>query len=229
VIAKQADDLYFGGPSGVPKYGGGINVELARSSYEYLLPDMFANFFAGDFDDEAFKDAAFQRSSKWVASLSPYAFVRLTKVDSKVGVSLIPSYTLATTLGYSSSYEKPLFCPPLDTSVPFTTSGCRRFYAKAPKFAEVETIALEARTAFTFFGVDMIASPKVSWNDQDRKDYQPWLTSLPLLAFTDSTKTSAIGFKFDWASGQIDEDGLDEDDDFLVKLVYQKSFNLTGK
>jgi hypothetical protein len=37
-----------------------------------------------------------------------------------------------------------------------------------------------------------------------------------------------VGVKIDWAFGQEDTNGLAEDDDLVVKLVYQKSFSLTG-
>lgn len=228
-IANQVTALYFSGRKPIPRWGVGVNVELGRSSHEYLLPDLFLANFAGKFDD-AFKESALQRQSEWVSEVSPYAFVRLTPADSKFGISLIPSYSIAKTLGYSSSYQKPLFCPGISADTPFTTSDCARFNGKEPDLQTVETIALEMRAAFPEWGgVNLIASPKVSWNDKDRLKDQPWLLTFPILAFTDAEKTSAVGFRIDWASGKEDAEGLDQDDDVSVKLIYQKSFNLTGK
>jgi hypothetical protein len=228
-IADQADKLYYGGNSAIPRWGLGVNVEMAHASYPYILPADFTGSFGGDFNDPVFK-AAFRRLSHETVSLSPYGFVRLTDADARFGLSLIPSYTIAMTLGYPNGYEKPLFCPPLATGAPFSTAGCRRFYGAAPTFARVQTFGLEARSAFTIWGgIDLIASPKISWNDKDRTLHQPWLLSLPLLAFTDASKTSAVGARLEWAFGQIDAAGLDKDDGVVVKLIYQKNFSLTGQ
>ena len=229
-VAEQADALYFRGASSIPRFGGGVNVEIARSSFEYTTPALFSSNFAGDFKDDNFKEAAFRRSSDWVASLSPFLYLRVTDADAKFGLSLIPSYTFAKTLSYANGYEKPFFCPVTDTDVPFTTAGCRRFYGQAPSPAEVETWSLEARSAFRTWGsIDLVAAPKVSWNDKDKTQDYPWLVSIPVLAFTDTDKTSAVGVKVDWQFGQEDSEGGAEDDSVIVKLVYQKAFSLTGK
>lgn len=228
-IAEMADALYFGGAASVPRFGFGANAEIGRSSYAYTTPALFSATFAGDFADEAFRDAAFSRSSAWVASVSAYAFARLTDADAPFGLSLVPSYTIARTLGYPNTYEKPLFCPATATEGPFATAGCRRFYGAAPVEEQVETWALEARGAFAVWGgLDLVAAPKLSWNDKDKARNHPWLVSVPILAFTDTAKSSAVGVKIDWAFGQEDTNGLAEDDDLVVKLVYQKSFSLTG-
>lgn len=226
-IADQADKLYFGGNSAVPRWGAGINVELSHASHPYILPGDFDDLLA-PFVDDAFKTVR-QRKSSELASVTAYLYARATDADAPLGVSFIPSYTIAETLGYAPDYEQPLFCPPLTTSQSFSTKECRRFNAEAPDFADVQTIALEARSTFAVRGVPLIFAPKVSWNDQKRTDHQPWLISLPALAFIDAARTSAVGARLDWAFGQKDAQGIDQDDGVVVKLIYQKTFSLTGQ
>ncbi|WP_133364640.1 hypothetical protein [Qipengyuania sediminis] len=154
----------------------------------------------------------------------------MTDADADLGLSFIPSYTIGTTLGYPKEYQKSLFCPAIATGAPFSTAACERFFGTAPTFAEVQEVALGARSAFTVWGgISMVVSPKLSWTDKDRTLNKPWIVSLPVLAFTDATKTSAVGAQIDWAFGQVDSAGVDQDDGLEIRLLYQKNFSPTGQ
>lgn len=230
-IAKQADGLYFGHKNKFPLFGGGVAAEIGRSSYEYLLPSSFDSFFRTEegFND-AFKAAAVRREGYWTASLSPYLYLRLTEASAKLGVSLIPSYTIATSWGYRPGTEKALFCPNNPSGETFNTQDCARYFGSRPTFSEVQTFASELRSFFPFFGgVDMIFSPKLSWNDRDRTKNHPWQLSVPLLAFIDESQTSAVGLKLDWGFGMVPADGSDTDGAVQLKLIYQSTFSLTPK
>lgn len=222
--AAAFNNLYFGSPEPNARFGGGLSIEYARPGFAFLDPK---SIDAAAIPALLAKKIEPTRYDTWV--IGGYLYWRLPERVSWFDTTIVPS------LSYKDTREKPdeaIFCPAIDTSAPFNTSGCKTLGIAAPKHIKTWVPGAEVRILFRGFRLIRFLAPEVALapkltldTDADR-----WGLSVPLYFAVGSDKTLTAGLNFSREWGGLKSDKTTpKDTESGLSIVVGKTFSVVPK
>lgn len=220
VHAEAFSNLYYGSHEKHARSGIGVSLEYARPGFSFIDTAAVSRDEMGELLAAGVKQ---KRHDTW--ALTVFAYWRLPEQAQSIDLTVVPSLT------YKDTWEKPdeaLFCPPIDTSAPFTTAGCKTLGIAPPKRVTTVVPGAEVRMVLRgfqlsrFLGPEVALAPKMTWDTEDDR----WGLDIPLYFAIGGDKTLSAGLKSSWEWGGENADGTSRDAEWRLSIMVGKAFSL---
>lgn len=217
------NSFYFGSPEQNARRGLGVTVEYARPGFTYIdaaatTPDQIGALMAAG--------GTTDRHSTW--GLTGFAYWRLPEAMPNFDITMVGSLT------YKRDWKEAdtaLFCPAIDTSLPFSTAACTDYQIAAPRLVKSLVPGIEARMIWNGFRLgrwlmpQVAMAPKFTWDsDDDRKGIE-----LPLYFGVTDDKSLTAGLKYARGWDGTKADGSPRDTESAISIVVGKTFTINPR